>query len=198
MAPLARAPLFGRDPELASLGALFDEPSRRGGALVITGDPGTGKSALLVEAGSRAERSGWLVLRVAGVESEAAMPFAGMQQLLRPVMAAADRLPDHQGQVLLDAFGSTRASPEIFLIALATLNLLSDLAARQSLAVIVDDAHWLDVPTREVLSFVARRLETDPIIVLLASREGFGHSLAVPGAHTISLLGLDDKAAADL
>ena len=74
------------------------------------------------------------------------MPFAGMEQLLRPVMAAADRLPDRQRQVLLDAFGSTRASPEIFLIAPATLNLLSDLAARQSVAVIVDDAHWLDVP----------------------------------------------------
>ena len=98
MAPPARSPLFGRDRELASLGALFDEPSRRGGALVITGDPGTGKSALLVEAGSRAERTGRLVLRVAGVESEAAMPFAGMQQLLRPVMAAADRLPDRQRQ----------------------------------------------------------------------------------------------------
>src|SRR5207244_8281885 len=70
---------------------------------------------LLVEAGWRAERTGRLVLRVAGVESEAAMPFAGMEQLLRPVMAAADRLPDRQRQVLLDAFGSTRASPEIFL-----------------------------------------------------------------------------------
>ena len=77
-------------------------------------------------------------------ESEAAMPFAGMQQLLRPVMAAVDRLPDRQRQVLLDAFGSTRASPEIFLIALATLNLLSDLAARQSVAVIVDDVTGWD------------------------------------------------------
>ena len=72
-----------------ALGALFDEASGRAGALVITGDPGTGKSALLVAAGSRAETTGRLVLRVAGVESEAAMPFAGLQQLLRPVMAAA-------------------------------------------------------------------------------------------------------------
>lgn len=79
MSHLARSPLFGREPELALLRALLDEPSERGSALVVRGDAGSGKSALLVEAGRHAEETGKLVLRATGVESEARMPFAGLQ-----------------------------------------------------------------------------------------------------------------------
>src|SRR5207249_4305008 len=136
--------------------------SQTGSVLFVRGDAGSGKSALLIEAGQHAEETGKLVLHATGVESEARMPFAGLHQLLRPVLVGIDGLPDRQRQLLLDAFGSTSGSSQVFLVALAVLNLLSDLAARQPVAALVDDAHWLDASTLEVLRFTARRLDSDP------------------------------------
>src|ERR1700686_2903235 len=168
-----RSPLFGRGPELAALRTLLDQPSQRGSALVIWGDAGSGKSALLAEAGRHAEETGRHVLHATGVESEMRMPFAGLHQLLGPVLGGIDGLPDGQRQALLDAFGSTSGSPEVFLVALATLNLLGDLAARQAIAVLVDGSQWLDAPTVDVLRFSARRLEADPVVLGIACRDGF-------------------------
>src|SRR3954451_23158751 len=130
MSHATRSRLFGREPELTLVHALLEEPSEMGSVLVVRGDAGSGKSALLIEAGRHADETGKRVLHATGVESEARMPFAGLHQLLRPVLSATDGLPERQRHVLLDAFMSTRGSSEIFLVALATLNLLSDLAAR--------------------------------------------------------------------
>jgi hypothetical protein len=124
------------------------------------------------------------------------MPVAALHQLLRPVLGEIDGLPDGQRQALLDAFGATSDRSEVFLVALATLNLLSDLAARQPVAALVDDAHWLDAPTLEVLRFTARRLDADPIILLLSCRSGF--VLSIAEAREIELEGLDDESAAEL
>ena len=187
----ARSPLFGRGPELELLRTLLDQPSQRGSALVIWGGAGSGKSALLVEAGRHAEETGRHLLHATGVESEMTMPFAGLHQLLGPVLGGLDGLPDGQRQALLDAFGSTRGSPEVFLVALATLNLLGDLAARQHVAVLVDDSQWLDAPTVEVLRFIARRLESDPIALVISCRDGFEGALAVSEAGEIELRGDD-------
>src|SRR6202795_41387 len=198
MSQPTRARLFGREPELATLRALLDDPSERGSALVLRGDPGSGKSALLLAARRHAEDTGRMVLRATGVESEARMPFAGLHQLLRPVLGGVDDLPDGQRQALLDAFGSTSGSSQVFLVALATLNLLGDLASRQHVAALVDDAQWLDAPTLEVVRFTARRPESDPITLVISCRNGFESSLALSEANEIELQGLDDEAAANL
>ena len=126
------------------------------------------------------------------------MPFAGLHQLLGPVLGGIDGLPDGQRQALLDAFGSTSGSPEVFLVALATLNLLGDLAARQQVAVLVDDSQWLDAPTVEVLRFIARRLDADPVVLVISCRGGSEGALAVSEAREIELRGLDDETAANL
>src|ERR1700692_180055 len=115
MSHAARARLFGREPELALVRALVEEPSETGSVLVVRGDAGSGKSALLIEAGRHADEAGKLVLHATGVESGARMPFAGLHQLLRPVLSEIDGLPEGQRRVLLDAFGSTNGSPEVFL-----------------------------------------------------------------------------------
>lgn len=176
--------------------ALLEEPSETGGVLVVWGDAGSGKTELLSEAGRQAEETGRLVLRASGVESEARMPFAALHQLLRPVLGEIDGLPDGQRQALLDAFGMASGRTEVFLVALATLNLLSDLAARQPVAVLVDDVHWLDAPTLEVLRFTARRIDADPIVLILSCRSGF--DLAIREPREIELEGLDDESAAEL
>jgi DNA-binding CsgD family transcriptional regulator len=198
MSQPARARLFGREPELAILRALLDEPSERGSALVVRGDAGSGKSALLAEAGRHAEETGKTVLRATGVESEARMPFAGLHQLLRPVLGGIDDLSDVQRSALLNAFGSASGSSHVFLVALATLNLLGELASRQRVAVLVDDAQWLDAPTLEVLRFTARRVESDSITLVISCRDGFEGSLALSGAREFELRALDDEAAANL
>src|SRR5712692_2279535 len=198
MSQATRSRLFGREPELALVRALLEESSEAGSVLVVRGDAGSGKSALLIEAGRQAEEAGKLVLRATGVESEARMPFAGLHQLLRPVLSGTDGLPDGQRRVLLDAFGSASGSSEVFLVALAMLNLLSDLAARQPVAALVDDAHWLDAPTLEVLRFTARRLDADPIVLVISCRNGFERALAVSETREIELQGLDDESAAEL
>src|SRR4051812_5706307 len=98
MSHAARFRLVAREPELALVRALVEEPSETGSMLVVRGDAGSGKSALLIEAGRYADEAGRLVLRATGVESEARMPFAGLHQLLRPVLSGIDGLPDGQRQ----------------------------------------------------------------------------------------------------
>ena len=100
------------------------------------------------------------------------MPFAGLHQLLRPVLQHADRLPQVQRRGLLSALEGTPGTPDLFLVALAALNLLGELATTSPVLLIADDAHWLDAPTADVLGFVARRLESDPIVLIAAVRDG--------------------------
>src|ERR687887_386292 len=118
-------PLVGRDRELGVLNALVDGVGDRGGALVVCGEPGIGKSELLAVAKLRATDRGMQVLTATGVQSEAHLPFAGLHQLLRPILARAEGLPVRQRVALLAAFGMTdAAAPDRFLIALAALELL--------------------------------------------------------------------------
>jgi AAA ATPase domain len=134
-------PLVGRERELGVVAGLVDRVGERGGALVVCGEAGIGKSALLAAANRRATDRGLLVLTATGVQSEAHLPFAGLHQLLRPVLAGAEGLPARQRVALLAAFGMTgAAAPDRFLIALAALELLADTAARSPLLLIVDDA----------------------------------------------------------
>jgi predicted ATPase len=158
------APLLGRPEEQNLLTSLLDDVAARGHALVLRGEPGIGKSRLLSATERTARERGMAVLTTAGVHSETHLPFAGLHQLLRPVRERAGELRDPQRAALDAAFGRTDdPAPGHFQIAMAALDLLSDVATDAPLLVIVEDAHWLDRATSDVLAFVARRIESDPI-----------------------------------
>lgn len=169
-----RAPLFGRAAEIEVLTGLLEDVDHTGAALVLRGDPGIGKSRLLSEAVALAEERQMNVLAARGVQSEARLAFGGLQQLLRPVRSEATALPAAHQAVLEAALGVGDGEPqEHFRIAMAVLDLLSEAASGRPLLLVAEDAHWLDQPSVEVLSFVGRRLESDPIVLLAAAREGY-------------------------
>src|SRR5580693_7673376 len=163
--------LLDRLPERAALSQLLDAArAGRSGVLVMHGEPGVGKTALLEYA---IESAGDLrVARVAGVESEMELAFAALQQLCAPMLGKLGSLPDPQRAALGVAFGlETGAVPDRFLVGLAVLSLLSEVAEQQPLLCVVDDAQWLDRASAQVLAFVARRLLADPVALVFAMRE---------------------------
>jgi DNA-binding CsgD family transcriptional regulator len=165
--------LVGRESELDVLDQLLDDVHTRGGCLEVTGGPGVGKSALLAEAAARAAVRGMLVLHVTGVQSEASLAFAGLHHLLRAVLGHLDQVAAPQRNAIEAAFGlSNGPAPDMFLTALAALDLLAEGAARAPVLAVADDAQWLDRPTRDVLAFVARRLEFEPVLLVTAVRDG--------------------------
>ena len=189
-------PLLGRGEEQSLLRSLLDEVAIHGQALVLRGEPGVGKSRLLADAARTARERGMSVLSTTGVQSEARLPFAGLHQLLRPVRGRAAELPAVQRAALDAAFGLTpEVAPEPYRIAMAALDLVSEVAADAPLLLIAEDAQWLDRPTSDVLAFVARRIEADPIILLAATREGYPSVLGDAGLPERALSGLDDVTA---
>src|SRR5580692_5175178 len=144
---------------------------RAGGSrvLVVRGEPGVGKSALLEYLAGRA--SGCRVVRAAGVESEMELVFAGLHQLLAPVLDHAEGLPVPQREALRTAFGlSAGPAPDRFLVGLAVLGLVSGVAGERPLICVVDDEQWLDRASMQALGFVARRLAADPVGLVFAAR----------------------------
>jgi DNA-binding CsgD family transcriptional regulator len=197
--PPALAVLRGRDAELLALEELMGRSNAGGQALVLRGEPGIGRSALLAEAGRRASQSRMRVLSARGARSERQLAFAGLHQLLQPLLGDAERLPERQRNALLAAFGMADGeASDIFLIGLATLALLGASARRQPILLIVDDAQWLDRHTQEVVTFVARRLEADPIALLMAGSEACGQGVETAGMRELALAPLEDAAAAAL
>jgi DNA-binding CsgD family transcriptional regulator len=170
-APLACRELLDRHRERAALeGALASARRGVGGALVVSGEPGIGRTALLDYTMDNAQDM--RVARVSGIEVEMGLGFAALHRLLLPWAAHLDRLPGPQRDALSAAFGQvTGATPHRFLVSLAALALLADVAADAPLLVTVDDAQWLDQATAEVLGFVARRLTAVPILFVIAVRE---------------------------
>lgn len=163
--------LIGRDPEVARIDAVLAKARSSSAALLLFGNAGLGKSALLNLAAGKATASGFRVLRAAGVEAELELAFAGLHQLLRPAMAELERLPTRQAAALRCAFGlGEERTPDRFLIGLATLTLLAQVADQHPLLLVVDDAHWLDRGSLEALAFAVRRFSAEPIAVVIASR----------------------------
>src|SRR3712207_2314638 len=182
--------IFGRERELARLERLVDGVSEHGAALLVRGEPGIGKSTLLAAASQRAEAAGMRILRTTGVQSEARLPFAGLHQLVFPVLGHAEHLPAPQRTALLAAFGMVEAEvTDRFFVALALLELLSDTAEQAPVLVVAEDAHWLDRSTAGVLGFIARRVEHEPIAVLAASREGEESPINDAGVPTLGIGG---------
>jgi DNA-binding CsgD family transcriptional regulator len=165
------AGLLGREVETEALSRLI-EGARRGesGALVVWGEPGIGKTALVDHVVESV--AGCRVLRAVGVESEMELPFAALHQLCGPVLARVDELPEPQRQALEKIFGLRAGDPpDRFLVGLGTLNLLAALGAEQPLICVVDDAQWLDLASAQTMAFVARRLLADPVVLVVATRE---------------------------
>jgi DNA-binding CsgD family transcriptional regulator/tetratricopeptide (TPR) repeat protein len=163
--------LRGRDAESAVLGRLFDAArSGESGAVVVRGEPGIGKTALVEYAIGTAPDL--RLLRAVGVQSEIELAFAGLHQLCGPLLDRLDRLPDPQRQALSGAFGiSDGEAPDRFVVGLAALNLLSDAAEGQPLLCAVDDAQWLDEESALTLAFVARRLLAESVAIVFVTRE---------------------------
>src|SRR5689334_19319998 len=163
--------LRGRRSECAALDALLDRArAGRSGALVVQGEAGIGKTALLDYA--MASASDMRVLGAVGVESEMELAFAALHQLCAPVLDRLEHLPVPQRDALLTTFG-LRAGPvpDRFLVGLAVLSLLSDVADESPLVCVVDDAQWLDRASAQCVAFVARRLLAESLVVLFAARE---------------------------
>lgn len=163
--------LRGRRDECAVLERLL-EGARvgRSGILVVKGDAGVGKTALLEYAvGSASDMRG---VRAAGVESEMELAFAALHQLCVPLLEWLDRLPGSQRDALATTFGlSEGVVPDRFFVGLAMLGLLSEAAGERPLVCVVDDAQWLDRASAQVLAFVGRRLLAEPVVMLFAARE---------------------------
>ncbi len=163
--------LLGRVSERAELSQLLDAVrAGRSGVLVMRGEPGVGKTALLDWATESA--AGLRVARVAGVESEMELAFAALQQLCAPLLDKLQSLPDPQRAAIGVAFGlNAGAAPDRFLVGLAALSLLSEAAEQQRLLCVIDDAQWLDRASAQALAFVARRLLAEPVALVVATRE---------------------------
>jgi AAA ATPase domain len=188
--------LVGRHRELQLVGDTVARGRESGAALVVMGEAGIGKSAVLDEASRLAAERGGRTLTTVGAETEGAMAYAGLHQLLRPALGDVDRLPAHQRDALLTAFGEVDgAAADVFIVALAALNLLSETATLAPLLLVADDAQWLDRSTQQVLAFVGRRLENEPIVLLCAIRTGCDSVLGGAGLPELHLAPLSDDAA---
>jgi DNA-binding CsgD family transcriptional regulator len=164
--------LIGRDGELSRLRGLLDRAPAGTQVLVLLGDPGMGKTALLADAARHARSAGIRMLSVAGRESEQDLAFAGLHQLLRPVLDRVAGLPGRQAKALRGAFALSAdpVPPDALLTGIAVLTLLSGLSEDGPLLVVADDAQWLDRGSLDTLAFAARRLDTEPLALLVGAR----------------------------
>jgi DNA-binding CsgD family transcriptional regulator len=182
--------VLGRDAECAALDRTLDEVrAGRGAVLVLRGEAGVGKSALLDYMTGRAPA--FQVARTSGIESEVELPFAGLRRLLGQMLERAEVLPAPQREALNAAFGTTQGpAPDPFFVALAVLSLLAEAAEERPLLCVVDDMQWLDEASAQVLSFISRRLAAEPIALVFAVRDV--HAPLLDGLPRLSVEGLSD------
>ncbi|MEU2866185.1 AAA family ATPase [Streptomyces mirabilis] len=164
--------VIGRREELSLLRELITPPHKESHVLLLLGDPGLGKTILLAEAAREAKAAGMRVLATTGRESEQDLAFAGLHQLLRPVLDRVGRLATRQAEALRGAFGLSDdpAPPDALLTGIAVLTLLSELSDEQPLLVSADDTQWLDRASLDALAFAARRLESEQLVLLAGAR----------------------------
>lgn len=201
--------LIGREAERRAIERLV-AGARVGtsGVLLITGEPGIGKTALVDEAAALA--AGLRVLRARGTEAEQEIPFGGLLQLLRPALGELDRIPPPQRTALTAALALTtplgevvpevgkRAPADRFAVGAATLSLICRYAESVPVAIFLDDAQWLDRASAEALLFTARRLVADPIVLVIAARSGSAHPLGEADLPQFELEGVALDAAREL
>jgi predicted ATPase len=183
--------LLGRGPERAAIDGLIRSASQGvSGTLLLSGDAGAGKTALLEYATDTT--AGTTVVRARGIEAESSLPFAGLADVLRPMMAQLDRLPPVQSASLRAALVIGPPLPgDRFTTYVGALNLMALFAETQPVLIVVDDLHWIDPESAEALFFAARRLGAERIAMLFAARDSVelpAHPAALPVLH---LDGLD-------
>jgi len=190
--------LFGRDGEMRVVGqALAGARVGKSSRLVVRGEPGIGKSALLQQA--VAEAGPMRLLSAHGVEFEADVPFAGLHELLGPALPLVDKQPPIHAAALRSSLGlGERIEADRLIVGAAVLGLISSYAESGSLLMTVDDAQWLDAASAEAIAFAARRLVADPVAILVAVREGHDSPFLTAGWPEIELRGLDRDAASHL
>jgi DNA-binding CsgD family transcriptional regulator len=190
------AVLHGRQAECARLDALIEGAlARRSGVLVLRGDAGVGKTALLDYAVTAARSSALRVVRVTGTEAERELAFAGLHQLCAPFLDRLERVPGPQRDALQTTFGmSVGTTPDRLLVGLATLSLLSEVAEEVPLLCVVDDAQWLDQASAQALAFAARRMLAEPVVVLLGARQTSGPFTGLPELALEALADADARA----
>ena len=201
-APSSGAELVGREALIGEVTGVLQAARRaQGGAAVLRGPAGIGKSSLLAIARDAGTAAGMRVLAAKGVRNESGLAFAGLHQLIRPLLSRLTQLPDEQAELLRSAlllrsaFGDSRAGADRFGIALATLDLLAEAAARQPVLMLADDAQWLDDPTTDVLAFIGRRLAIEPIALLACVRDGAADPFADAELPAVRVGPLGDDAA---
>ena len=182
--------LLGRDQELAHLYGMIDRIEARGDALVVRGEAGIGKSALLASAGERAREQGATVVTTTGTQSETLLAFGGLHQLLLPFL---DRRGSASGSAAQGARRRLRRRRRRCARCLPGRpggpRRITEREADAPLLLVVEDAHWLDRSSAEVLAFVARRLEMEPVILLFAVRDGVPNDLDEAGLPDLALPG---------
>ena len=195
MATADSGALIGREEECAAIDRLLEvSAGGESSSLVLRGEPGIGKTALLSYAAERSR--GRTVLRIAGVEAESDLGFAGLEGLLRPIIGKLDELPRAQADALSAALGfAPSGGSDRLLVCAAALRLLAAAADDQPVLCLVDDVQFLDVASVEALLFSARRLGAEPVAMLFVVREGAGREIATPGLPEVVLEGVNADAA---
>ncbi|PWC08607.1 LuxR family transcriptional regulator [Mycetocola zhujimingii] len=191
---------MGRRLERRQVEQLLIEAHAGGSAaLVVRGDAGIGKTALLAHLGDVAAASGFRVESSTGIETETQFAFAGLHQICAPFLDHLSALPEPQQVALGVALGlRSGPAPDRFLIGLATLNLIAEVAEQGPLLCLVDDAQWLDHASAEVLAFVSRRLDADRLVMVFGERDISGQRTLFPGLPELRLTGLDGVSARKL
>ncbi|WP_239143472.1 ATP-binding protein [Actinoplanes philippinensis] len=177
--------MVGRAGPLSRLTGLIDRAPVSGGAVLITGETGVGKSTLVQAAAATARKAGFRVLTCTGVEGETQIGLAGLHELLRVIIDRAEILPPQHRDALFSVFGiGPRTAPDRARLAAAVLGLLTALAAEQPLMIVLDDAQWMDQPTINMIGFLTRRIAPAPIVMVVARRP--------EGAAALDELGLEE------
>ena len=192
--------LVGRPAEREALSGLLTRAAEGySGALVLRGEPGVGKTALLAETLAAGAADGMQTARLTGVEPETQLGYAGLHRFLLPFADHLERLPTPQREALRSTFGLVAGpAADRFLVALAVLTLLAEVASQVPLVCVVDDVQWVDPESVVVLGFVARRLYAERVVLLFAVREPAGELPALAGLPELAISGLDDHAALEL
>jgi DNA-binding CsgD family transcriptional regulator len=188
---MAGPTLLGRRSECEALDRLLaDALAGRSGTIVLRGEPGIGKSALVRYLADRV--ADWRVATAVGVQSEMELAYSALHQLCAPMLEHLERLPVPQRDALSTVFGlSAGPAPDRFLVALATLTLFAEVAEQGPLACIVDDAQWLDGASAQIVGFVGRRLFAERVALVCAARTGMGDE-ALAGLPELTIHGLSD------
>ena len=192
--------LVGRSAEREALGGLLAGAAEGySGVLVLRGEAGAGKTALLEETLAAAAADGMQAARLTGVEAETQLGYAGLHRFLLPFAERLEGLPVPQQDALRSTFGLAAGPPaDRFLVALAVLTLLAEVASQVPLVCVVDDVQWLDPESAVVLGFVARRLYAERVVLVFAVREPAGELPALAGLPELAVGGLDEAAALEL